>query len=151
MSSRANSKLYTCGRMHKPRKHKLPLHVQSARTNAVISAVTRLMKEELGEVACTRWCSRLNTELGCETFGCEPRVEEGGSSGDGEGEADGWLAGAALPVALCARGYMRAGRVGAVAHGHKCLRVILDHRFHAAAVSRGRGKLELSTAAAIAL
>ena len=98
MSSRANSKLYTCGRMHKPRKHKLPLHVQSARSNAVISAVTRLMKEELGEVACTRWCSRLNTELGCETFGCEPRVEEGGSSGDGEGEADGWLAGAALPV-----------------------------------------------------
>ena len=97
MSRSTASKLYTCGRMHKARRKPTLLHAQSARTNAVIGAVTRLMKEELGEVACTRWCSRLNTDLGCETFG-EARVVDGGSSGDGDGETDGWPAGPALPV-----------------------------------------------------
>ena len=53
--------------MHKRHKHQL--HSSSARANAVISTVYRLMQEELSQAACERWCTYLNKELGCATFG----------------------------------------------------------------------------------
>lgn len=66
------SSIYTCGRMHKSRKHKL--FSQSARVRAVTDAVYKIMREELGEEECHRWCSRLNSELGCGTFGPSGRT-----------------------------------------------------------------------------
>ena len=59
--------MYTCGRMHKPRKQKLT-H-STARAKAVVAAVFKAMREELSIAACERWCSRLNTELGFVVFG----------------------------------------------------------------------------------
>ena len=59
--------MYTCGRMHKPRKQKLTQ--STARAKAVVAAVYKAMQEELSSTACERWCSRLNAELGCGVFG----------------------------------------------------------------------------------
>ena len=58
--------LYTCGRLHKRHKHQI--HSPSAKVKAVINTVYKLMQEELSEVACERWCSRLNAELGNGIF-----------------------------------------------------------------------------------
>ena len=59
--------IYTCGRMHKPRKQKLTQ--LTARAKVVVAAVYKAMQEELSSTACERWCSRLNAELGCGVFG----------------------------------------------------------------------------------
>ena len=67
------SSVYTCGRMHKPRKNKL--HVPSGRAS-VVAAVARIMKEELSNVACDRWFSRLDAELGSGTFHTADAVEK---------------------------------------------------------------------------
>jgi hypothetical protein len=58
--------VYTCGRMHKPRK--LKLCNPNANAKAVANAIYKIMLEELGDEARKRWCSRLNAELGCATF-----------------------------------------------------------------------------------
>ena len=79
------STVYTCGRMHK-KSRKPRLHAEStSRANAVINAVSKVMRHELSEYACERWSSQLNAELGSGTFG--GHFEED-SSGDGDGEAD---------------------------------------------------------------
>ena len=56
--------VYTCGRMHKPRKLKLGKH----NVKATVDAVYKIMKEELSNTSCMRWCARLNAELGSATF-----------------------------------------------------------------------------------
>jgi hypothetical protein len=56
--------IYTCGRMHKQRKQKFT----ASKAKTVITAVSKVMLEELTSTAYERWCSRLNTELGCGTF-----------------------------------------------------------------------------------
>lgn len=56
--------IYTCGRMHKQRKQRFT----ASKARTVIAAVSKVMRDELGGAAYDRWCSRLNTELGCGTF-----------------------------------------------------------------------------------
>ena len=63
MSTRA---VYTCGRMHKPRK--LKLCKPSANAKAIADAINKIMNDELSESTRLRWCSRLNAELGSATF-----------------------------------------------------------------------------------
>ena len=60
------SSVYTCGRMHKPRKHKIRL--PSDKAAAVVKTVVSIMREELSGIACERWLNRLNAELGIGTF-----------------------------------------------------------------------------------
>jgi hypothetical protein len=59
--------VYTCGRLHKQRKQQLS--AKSTGVKAVVDAVLKVMREELGSAACDRWCVRLNTELGSKCFG----------------------------------------------------------------------------------
>ena len=66
------SKLFICGRMHKQSmKHKL----NRDRANAIVSAVRKVMEDELSKKACERWFSQLNVELGCGTFTSSDMVE----------------------------------------------------------------------------
>lgn len=78
--------MYTCGRMHKSRKPRLPAE-SASRASAVIRAVANVMRSELSESACARWHSKLNAALGCGTFPGGPVEED--SSGDGDGDARG--------------------------------------------------------------
>ena len=68
------SSIYTCGRMHKRRK--LKLCSPGARVKAVADAVYKIMKEELSQTTCERWCSRLNAELGPGCFKSSDETEE---------------------------------------------------------------------------
>ena len=56
--------IYTCGRMHKQRKQRFT----ASKARTVITVVSKVMLDELSGAAYDRWCSRLNTELGCGTF-----------------------------------------------------------------------------------
>ena len=60
------SVLYTCGRMHKPNKSKDCS--ANAKAKKLAATVYKIMREELSESACERWCSRLDAELGRGTF-----------------------------------------------------------------------------------
>ena len=62
----STSAVYTCGRMHKPRK--LKLCKPSANAKAITDAIYKIMNDELSESTRLRWCSRLNAELGSATF-----------------------------------------------------------------------------------
>lgn len=74
----AMSAIYTCGRMHK--SHKRKCCDPRARAKAMTITVYKIMREELSDFACERWCSRLNAELGPGTFmsSCKVDADLGG-------------------------------------------------------------------------
>lgn len=66
--------VYTCGRLHKQRKQ--TFSAKNKGTKAVVDAVFKVMREELGVAACERWCARLNAELGAKCFGPHGGVDD---------------------------------------------------------------------------